>query len=70
MQDRGSLRTRVGNHRARGCKRLAENILTALADRTTVVGLIGGVDTVRCRAVGDGAVHFPVWLAATALTAR
>lgn len=35
-----------------------------------MVGLVGGVHAVRGRAVGDGAVHFPVRLATTPFTAR
>lgn len=42
--------------------------LTRPTDGAAVVGFEGGVHTVGGGAVGDAAVHFPVGLAATALT--
>ena len=44
-------------------------LFTGLADRTALVGLEGGVDAVGGGAVGDGAVHLSVGLAATPLAA-
>lgn len=42
--------------------------LTGPADGAAVVGFVGGVDAVGGGTVGDAAVHFPVGLAAAALT--
>lgn len=39
--------------------------LTSLADRATVVGFVGGVDTVRGGAVRNTAIHLSVGLTAT-----
>ena len=44
-------------------------VFTGLADRAALLGLEGGVDTVGGGAVGDGAVHLSVGLAATTLAA-
>lgn len=44
--------------------------LTGLTDGAAVVGLIGGVDAVRGRAVRNAAVDLPVGLAAASLASR